>query len=58
VPGENRIRFDNRGNLFECLLAELYTDLGEGFPLTVTEPDTASDLGAENAVFGGVPQLP
>jgi hypothetical protein len=51
VPGENRIRFDHRGQLFECLLAKLYTDLGEGFPLTVTELDAASDLDAEHAVF-------
>ena len=30
VPGENRVGFDNRSNLFECLFSELLADLGEG----------------------------
>src|SRR5215831_5507794 len=52
VPGENRVRCDNRGDFLEGLLAQLLADGGECLAFTVTQPDAPFDLVTEDAILG------
>ena len=51
VPGENRVRLDDRGYLCQSLLAQLLADLGEGFALAVSQAYAAGDLLAEKPIL-------
>ena len=51
MPGEDGVGLDKTGHFLQCLFPELHTDFGEGFPLTVTQPDAAFDLAAQEAIF-------
>ena len=51
VPGQDGVRLDDRGYLCQSLLAQLLADLGEGFPLPVSQVDAAGDLLAEKPVL-------
>ncbi len=44
MPGENGVGFDDVGDFFEGLLAQLYPNLSQRLALGVTEPETAFDL--------------
>jgi hypothetical protein len=52
LPGENRFRFDDLGDVFPSFLPELSADLGQSQTLSVTELDTSLDLVTSDAVFG------
>jgi hypothetical protein len=52
VPSQDGVGLGNRRYLFQSLLAQLLTQLGERFAVAVHEVDATSDLLAENAILG------
>lgn len=50
--GEDGIRFDDLGDVFQGFLAQCLTDLGQGLALSITELEPTLDLIAQDAVFG------
>lgn len=53
MPGEDSSGFDDGGDLFKGLLAELVTDLSEVSALGVSELYASFNLVAQDAIFGG-----
>jgi hypothetical protein len=52
LPGENRCRFDDPGNVFQSFLTELLADFSQCLALGITELYTSLDLVAQDTVFG------
>ena len=52
VPPENRIGPDDTRHLFERALAELFSDLRQGSPLTIGQAQTALQLISKNTILG------
>ncbi len=52
VPAEDGVRFDDRGDVCQGFLAQLVADLRQGLALAITQPYTALELIAEQAIFG------
>ncbi len=50
--GEDGVRFDDRGDFLEGLLAQLLADLREGLALAVTQSHTSLELSAKHTIFG------
>ena len=51
VPGQNGVQRDTAGHLLQRLLAQFFPDLGEGFPLTITQAYAAFDLRAQETIL-------
>jgi hypothetical protein len=51
MPGQDGVRLDDRGDLCQSLLAQPLADLGEGFPLPVSQAYAAGDLVTEKPVL-------
>jgi hypothetical protein len=51
MPGENRIGFDNGGDVFEGLLAEFSADLGEGLTFAIREPYASFNPVAQDTIL-------
>jgi hypothetical protein len=52
MPGENRLRFDDGGDFFQGLLAELFADFSQGPALSIGEQYTSFNLLAQDTIFG------
>ena len=52
MPPEDGIGPDDTRYLFECSLANLFSDLGQCSPLTIAQAQTALQLIAENTILG------
>jgi hypothetical protein len=52
MPGQNRIGFDDGGDFFQGLLAELLTNLSESSALGVGELYASFNLVAQDVIFG------
>ena len=51
VPAKDRLGFDDRGYFLQSLLAQPVTNLREGLPFGIRQPDTHFDLVAQDAIF-------
>ena len=51
MPRQDRVRFDDRRDLLQRLLAELLAHRSHNLSITVAEPRTAPDLLTEHAIF-------
>ena len=51
MPGENRVGFDDGGDFFQGLLAELLAELSQGLALGVGELNTPLNLLAQDTVL-------
>ena len=51
VPAENRIGFDESGNLLQGLLAQRLTDVSQCLAFAITQPEASLDLVSEDTVF-------
>jgi hypothetical protein len=50
-PRKDGVWFDDGSDLFQGLLAELFTNLREGLPLPIAQPDAALNLLAQKAIL-------
>ena len=52
VPGEDGVRFDDRGDFLQGFLAQLLANLGQGLALAIAQAYTTFALVAKHAMFG------